>query len=262
MASSTGKTTLKSVQNSPFFHAHLQKGPLHDEEAARSWPGDDMWEDEEYAGDSSPPTVEIFEQEHSALGEHEWLPRASPVHQPTGYPIHRSTPNLFHRANSVSVPSNTSPTRTPASRPMTPDQDYADYFATPIYNPTDAFNPEPGAKRYHYLTRSQSAATYPPKPRVQHALYNPGFASSLYHIAPSPLRCEVDPREPDAASAAKERSTHPFSLSPQRNLSPIEERGFYLPERHESQPLQHGNVGDNVSMHSSMSKIFNFFFFD
>ena len=121
-------------------------------------------------------------------------------------------------------------------------------------------------KRHHYLTRSQSALTYPPKSQQGHkrSFSNP-VSTSFNPFISSPLRTELDPREPEAlASDAPGNLTHrrsQFMLSAP-SLSPIEESSSQDRNDDTFSTYKHVHIY-NLSLNSSKKSIteFSSFFF-
>ncbi|TDL19476.1 hypothetical protein BD410DRAFT_876456 [Rickenella mellea] len=245
-------TLLKSHHGttSPFFHAHLQ----------RVWPMDD----DGGSSDMPAPFLEGLRngEDQATHWQGNLTSTPSSPQSPPSYSISQPSSHIAFKDPQTEVTTSSSQTQTQTqttpitsplgttviptlAMPMEPfDHRFTDYFSTEM----DISEPYAAAaeRRYHYLTRSQSALTYPSKPSLHN--YNTGSSASLYNISPSPLRDDFDPREPDSSRFAAERF-----LSPNRTLSPIEEQTFFP---HESGSLSHRAQGDNASLHSTSTSTF------
>lgn len=143
-------------------------------------------------------------------------------------------------------------------RSRTADPDL-DNFTHNQWDTSESLHISNETRKYHYLTRSQSALTYPPKSRLNSRRSFNGYgasnsgsvpSASFYPMTSSPLRTEFDPREPEASGIPEAIHRRSQFVMSQPTLSPIDERSLH--ERLESDSLNYKYVhSDNTSMHSS-----------
>lgn len=260
---SASSRIVKASSSSPFFHAQLQNGandneehtPVRDSIDGASWIDDD-WEDYEdmlessslsmaaslpEAGQSSPSLrlVGSFHTHHADIQ----YPRGSPSHSTfarTDAPCEQEARGRPEVTSSVQADRGSIG---PAESPSSPSNLS---FTTAVMD-----TPTAPTHKYHYLTRSESAATFPPKPHGSSSnlqMYNQGYASSLNHLSPSRLRTgffgDEEEESDDEQDITEEYSTarHP--------LSPIDESPSIQPSTSRTAKAVGKPQGDDASVHS------------
>lgn len=257
-------TSVKADSSSPFFHAHLQEGQRIDYEEGSNFTShvsneDALSEASVYSGTA--PSGAYPQHYDDVVGEQsEVLPHVSRH----GFASSKIPP--LCATSSISSTSTSAPTTpfksSPLARQVYPlampvDQSH-DFWAS-VSSTSDSSAQPASARRYHYLTRSQSASSFGPSTKLNDRDYQPEIhVPSQYQTQPSPLSTEVDPREPAELRQPAQPTPingHNVWTMPNRQLSPIEEgSNTYTDTRGTFGSMTHppsGAQADTASLHSS-----------
>lgn len=263
---STSSRLSKTVSNSPFFHAQPHPGTVEEEEEPRkyrdsldgvSWVEDD-WQDYEDVEDVLNATSQGAPMEEAS--------QSSPSLRLVGAFHDHGPDDPTHASSNSSYSSQPYPPRDLRNvpreavssmqankgsvAPESPSSPSNRSFMTAMDAPE---TPVTATHKYHYLHRSESSLTYPPKPNGVYSnhLYNQAHASSLHQLGnnptPSPLRSEFVDDNSD--SDDDQDITEVYSTARRGQLSPIDESEGALPAPSHSSPSPRKD-NDAASLHS------------
>lgn len=253
----TISTTVYSASSSPFFHSGLQTGEQPEDQISQMGDFDDDGatietasltevdiseiQNDLYASKFLPVTHTLQPQpgvygENVKFVSHHGLGGSSQQYPPVGddatadddmddtgkHLVHfPSTPSLRHKDTRKDMRINTISTST------------QDPFDSSKWSSAELEQMDSQGHRYHYITRSQSSATYPPRPRSSYypySNYNPSLSNSTPHLS-AQFRNYYDSRGCNIYSRGCYTEIHMFFNRLQGELVPyrgtlIQPRGF------------------------------------